>query len=88
MRNDPVLGAIDTSPTATDVQLRLLREMTPTRKLRLVEDANATARSLAMAGIRLRHPDATAAQHVRFLMDLVLGKELADRLYGPAPTER
>jgi hypothetical protein len=76
------MGAIDTSPTATDVQLRLLREMTPARKLRLVEDANATARSLAIAGIRLRHPDATAAQQGRFLMDLALGKELAGRVYA------
>lgn len=67
------------------MQCRVLREMSPARKIELVEDANRTARRLAMAGIRLRYPDATPEQQFRLLMDIVLGEELAARVYGPRP---
>ena len=73
----------DTSEDARQVHYRVLRAMSPTRKLVLVEDANRTARRLAMAGIAMRHPEATPAERVRLLMDLVLGAELAARVYGP-----
>jgi hypothetical protein len=72
----------DTSPDAAEVQLRILREMPAWRKVQLVEDANRTARRLAMAGISLRHPDASEAERVRLLMDLVLGEPLAAEVYG------
>ena len=56
------------------------------RKVSLVEDANRTARCLAMAGIGLRFPGASDEERVRLLMDLVLGQELASRVYGPRRT--
>jgi hypothetical protein len=74
---------VDTAPEAREVQYRVLRGMSPARKLALVEDANRTARRLAMAGIALRHPEASEAERVRLLMDVVLGPELAARVYGP-----
>ena len=78
----------DTSPDAAEVQLRILREMPAWRKVQLVEDANRTARRLALAGISLRHPDASETERVRLLMDLVLGESLAAEVYGPRrPTE-
>lgn len=73
----------DTPPEALEVQLRIFRAMSPARKLALIEDANRTARLLALAGISLRFPNSTLAERERLLMDLVLGEELAARVYGP-----
>jgi len=55
----------------------------PGRKISLVEDANRTARRLALAGIELRFPGVSPEERLRLLMDVVLGEELAARLYGP-----
>jgi len=77
----------DTTRAAAAVQIRILRSMSPSRKVALVEDADRTARHLALAGIRLRFPGETDQQHVRRLMDLILGKELAGRVYGSGPTK-
>ena len=76
----------DTSVAAAEVQLRVLRAMSPRRKVALVEDANRTARRLALAGIAVRNPQASAAERVRLLMDIVLGEELATRAFGPRGT--
>jgi hypothetical protein len=75
----------DTSPDVAEVQFRILREMPAWRKVQLVEDANRTARQLALAGISLRHPDASEAERLRLLLDLVLGEPLAAEVYGPRP---
>ena len=84
-RHPPITGVNDTSAAAAEVQSRLLCAMPPNRKISLVEDANRTARRLALAGIRLRFPEATTEQSVRLLMDLILGDELAEKVYGPHP---
>ncbi|MGH9783229.1 MAG: hypothetical protein ACRD88_03510 [Terriglobia bacterium] len=67
------------------LKARVLRDVPASRKVILVEDANRTARRLALAGISLRCPGASTAERVRLLMDLVLGEELAARVYGPRP---
>ena len=72
----------DTDPSSELVRIRILREMPPNRKVELVEDANRTSRLLALAGIRARHPELSVEQQQRQLMDLVLGKELAEKVYG------
>lgn len=81
-RHPPIPGVNDTSAAAAEVQSRLLCAMPPSRKISLVEDANRTARRLALAGINLRFPGATTEQSVRLLMDLILGEELAAKVYG------
>lgn len=73
----------DTSDEALAVQIRVLRAMSPARKIALVEDANRIARRLALAGIALRFPAASQEERYRRLMDIVLGPELAQRIYGP-----
>lgn len=78
----------DTSSTAAAVQVELLRAMPASRKVGLVEDANRTSRCLALAGIALRFPQASTAERHRLLMDLVLGRTLAERVYGPCPVIR
>lgn len=75
----------DTSGAAAEVQIRVLRGMPAWRKVSLVEDANRTARCLALAGIGLRFPGASREERIRLLMDLLLGRELADRVYGARP---
>ncbi len=39
--------------------------------------------TLALAGLRNRHPQAGEAEIRRRLMDLLLGEELAAKVYGP-----
>ena len=77
----------DTSGDAAEVQARVLRAMPASRKIALVEDANRTARRLALAGIGLRFPGASEAERLRMLMDILLGAELAERVYGPKVAE-
>lgn len=72
----------DTDSTSENIRAGILRDMLPRRKVELVEDANRTARLLALAGIGVRYPDASTEQRQRLLMDLVLGRDLAQKVYG------
>jgi hypothetical protein len=73
----------DTSPDIERLQVETLRHMPPHRKLALVGEMSQTVRVLALTGLRQRHPDDTPAQRQRRLADLLLGPELAARVYGP-----
>lgn len=73
----------DTRPEAERVQIELLRQAPPWRKLHMVGQMNQTVRTLALSGLRQRHPQATLEELRRRLADLLLGPELAARLYGP-----
>jgi hypothetical protein len=78
----------DTSPEIHAAQLQRYREMSVERKLELVEDANATARILALTGLAARHPDASETElHLR-LFHLLHGRELATKAWGPLPERR
>ena len=63
----------------------ILRRMPAWRRLQLLDDACLAARTLARAGLRRRHPGATATEIERLLFDLLLGEDLAERAYGPGP---
>ena len=67
------------------MQIERLRQMPPWRKMALMAEMSQTVRTLAMAGLRQRHPDDTPAQRRRRMADLLLGPELAARVYGPLP---
>ncbi|MBI2566630.1 MAG: hypothetical protein HYV63_06320 [Candidatus Schekmanbacteria bacterium] len=75
----------DTHPTAEDVQIALLSSMPAWRKVELTCDACRTARLLALAGLRDRHPTEPPALLARRLAAILLGDELAERVYGPGP---
>ncbi len=75
----------DTHPDIESIQIERLRQTPPWRKLALVGEMNQTVRTLALAGLRQRHPDDTSARRLRRLADLMLGPELATRVYGPPP---
>ena len=73
----------DTSEAADAMVAEIYGHMSPERKLRQVDDAIRTARSLAFLGLRARHPGESVERLHRRLLGLVLGEELATRVYGP-----
>lgn len=72
----------DTSPEAEAVLIDLLRQAPAWRKLEMVDELNAAVRALALSGLRTRHPQADEAELWRRLADLLLGPELATKVYG------
>lgn len=62
-----------------------MRQAPAWRKMALVDQMNQTVRNLAMAGLRQRYPQDSPSQRRRRLADLVLGADLAARVYGPGP---
>ena len=77
----------DTPPHIERIQIERLRQMPAWRKLALVGEMNQAVCDLALAGLSQRHPNDTPAQRHRRLAGLLLGAELATRVYGPAPEE-
>jgi hypothetical protein len=76
---------MDTSPEVEAIQFRFYREAPAWRKLQMVAELNHAAQELAMSGIRQRYPEATPEEHRRYLADLLLGPELAAKVYSPLP---
>jgi hypothetical protein len=72
----------DTDPQTEEVLLSLLRHASPARKLAMVGELNAAVRTLALAGLRQRYPDAGSEELQRRLADLLLGPDLARQAYG------
>ena len=79
------MGALfpDTRPEAEAVFIGLLRQAPPWRKLIMVGQLNQAVRTLALSGLRTRHPEATSEELRRRLADLLLGPDLAAQVYGP-----
>jgi hypothetical protein len=73
----------DTRPEAEAVLIRLLREAPPWRKLEMVGQMNAAVKTLMMCGLKSRHPNDPPEMLRRRMADLLLGEELAARVYGP-----
>jgi hypothetical protein len=79
--------APDTSPEIEHLQIERLRQMPAWRKMALMGQMTQTVHTLALAGLRQRHPNDTPAQRRHRLADLLLGTELAARVYGPPQEE-
>lgn len=75
----------DTSVEAERVLIEGLRSMPAWRKLQLVNDLIMTTRLLALKGLRERFPMASSEELQRRLASIVLGPDLAARVYGPEP---
>ncbi len=73
----------DTPPETERVLFAMLREMPPWRKLEMVAQLNQAGRELALAGLKMRYPNATPDELRRRLADILLGNDLATRVYGP-----
>ena len=74
----------DTHSKMEALQIQIIRHMPAWEKLSIVDDLNETVRTLAICGIRQRHPAATPAEVHRMLAGLVLGEGLAHKVYDHA----
>lgn len=72
----------DTHPKMEALQIQFWRQANPTRKMHMLAQLNASARTVALAGLRSRYPQADEAELRRKLADLLLGEELARKVYG------
>jgi hypothetical protein len=78
----------DTHPEAERVQIEGLRAMSPARKMTLLIGMIEAGRTLAMARVRTRYPAADPQELQRRFATLVLGEELAEKVYGPLPSDQ
>jgi hypothetical protein len=74
----------DTDPKMEALQIQFLRRMPSWKKISMVDGLNETVKTLAISGIKQRHPTATPEQIHRILADFMLGKELARKVYDHA----
>jgi hypothetical protein len=72
----------DTHPKMEALQIQLWRQADPTRKMNMMAQLNASARMLALSGLHSRYPQAGEPELRRKLADLLLGEELARKVYG------
>jgi hypothetical protein len=72
----------DTHPKMEALQIQLWRQASPTRKMHMLAQLNASAHTLALMGLRSRYPQASQTELHRRLAGLVLGEELARKVYG------
>ena len=72
----------DTHPKMEALQIQLWRQASPTRKMNMLAQLNSSTRLLALTGLRSRYPLASEAELRRKLADLLLGEELARKVYG------
>ncbi|GAB1469182.1 hypothetical protein MASR2M66_00580 [Chloroflexota bacterium] len=72
----------DTHPKMEALQIQLWRQASPTRKMQMVAQLNASARTLALMGLRAQYPHASEAELRRRLAGLLLGEDLARTVYG------
>ena len=77
----------DTSEAASRRYHELLRERPPYERLAQAMALSKMTRELAMAGLRSRHPDASADElRVRLAVRLY-GREAATRIFGAVPED-
>ncbi|KAF0108789.1 MAG: hypothetical protein FD146_675 [Anaerolineaceae bacterium] len=74
----------DTHPKMEALQIQFIRRMSAWKKISIVDDLNETVKTLAVSGIKQRHPEAMPEQIHRMLADLMLGAELARKVYDHA----
>jgi hypothetical protein len=74
----------DTHPNMEALQIEGWRQANPTRKMNMLAQLNASARRLALTGLRTQYPQASEAELRLKLADLLLGDELARKVYGEA----
>jgi hypothetical protein len=74
----------DTQPKIEKMQIEFIRRMPSWKKMGIVDGLNETVKTLAIAGIKQRSPNATPEQVHRMLADLMLGSELARKVYDHA----
>ena len=72
----------DTDSKTEALQVRLLRSLPSWRKLEMLAQLNSSARLRALSGLRQRYPETGESELRRRLAGLLLGEELARKVYG------
>lgn len=72
----------DTHPKMEALQIQLWRQASPTQKMNMLAQLNASARTLALAGLRSRFPNASEDELRYKMAVLLLGEDLAVKAYG------
>jgi hypothetical protein len=75
--------ALDTPADIERLQIEGWRRMTPAEKAASVTALTRASITMAEAGIRHRHPEESADTHRRRLADILLGPDLANKVFGP-----
>ncbi len=78
----------DTNPLMESLQTQYWRTASPTRKMQMVAELNNSARILACAGLKARNPQASESELNYYLAVLLLGEELAHKVYGEIVDEK
>ena len=78
---------LDTSARADEVQFELLRAMTPQKRGEIFTGLTLAVQDLAIAGLRLRYPDATDDELQLRLAAGRLGDDVVWRVWGWSPDE-
>ena len=73
----------DTTSTAEAMRLRALQAMTPARRLGLALGWSQSLRELTRRLLHQQHPELPPLELHRLLAERLLGKELAQKAYGP-----
>ena len=82
-----VVTVTDTHQEAERILTDLLRQAPVWRKLQMLGSLNRTANQLALEGLRDKYPLAAESELHRHLADLLLGPILAQKVYGPRPSQ-
>jgi hypothetical protein len=72
----------DTHLKIEQMQIELLRQVSPTRKFEMIAQMNNTVRAFMFAGLKRRNPNATSEELRRMFADLWLGEDLARKVYA------
>jgi hypothetical protein len=75
----------DTHPKMEALQIALWRSASPTRKMQMLAQLNQSAHLLALTGLRSQYPRAGETELRRRLAALLLGEEIASKVYGELP---
>lgn len=78
----------DTDPEAWERLVERTRALGPAGRARRTAELNASVRAAALAGIRLRHPEADEREQRLYLAALLLGDDLVKRAFGWDPAVR
>ncbi len=70
----------DTSREALRAQYAVLRCMTPSMRLAMMDDLTHLVQMMTREGLRRRHPSASPVELDQLFSELVLGKDLAARV--------
>lgn len=77
--------SLDTAPEARELQVRRWAATSTARKIAMIQALCRDARALALAGIRLRYPDASPSEQRLRLGALTIERRLMIEAFGWDP---